>query len=71
MSENVDDANSHVGFWAPQPDFRIPERLSPGFAGFPDLDLEAIYQDQLAPSSITRRAWPCGPSRRTGTPISS
>ena len=44
---DVDDINSHVGFWAPQPDFRIPERLSPGFAGFPDLELEAIYQDQV------------------------
>ena len=47
VSENVDDANSHVGFWAPQPDFRIPERLSPGFVNFPDLELEAIYQDQV------------------------
>ena len=44
---DVDDINSHVGFWAPQPDFRIPERLSPGFGNFPDLDLEAIYQDQV------------------------
>ncbi|MGH8480249.1 MAG: alkaline phosphatase family protein [Gammaproteobacteria bacterium] len=44
---DVDDINSHVGFWAPQPDFRIPERLSLGFAGFPDLELEAIYQDQV------------------------
>jgi hypothetical protein len=45
--ENVDDINNHVGFWAPQPDFRIPERLSPGFVDFPDLELEAIYQDQV------------------------
>ncbi|MGH8471680.1 MAG: alkaline phosphatase family protein, partial [Gammaproteobacteria bacterium] len=45
--ENVDDINSHVGFWAPQPDFRIPERLSPGFVDFTDLELEAIYQDQV------------------------
>jgi hypothetical protein len=33
---DVDDINTHVGFWAPQPDFRIPERLSPGFTTFPD-----------------------------------
>jgi len=44
----VDDVNASVGFWAPQPDFRIPERLSPGFTPFPDLELEAIYQDQVA-----------------------
>jgi predicted AlkP superfamily pyrophosphatase or phosphodiesterase len=43
----VDDINTHVGFWAPQPDFRIPERISPGFANFPDLELEAAYQDQV------------------------
>jgi predicted AlkP superfamily pyrophosphatase or phosphodiesterase len=43
----VDDINNHVGFWAPQPDFRIPERLSPGFDAFPDLELEAMYQDQV------------------------
>ncbi len=42
---DVDDVNNHAGFWAPQPDFRIPERLSPGFDPFPDLELEAIYQD--------------------------
>src|SRR5262249_28710296 len=32
---------------APQPDFRIPERLSPGFTPFPDLELEAMYHDQV------------------------
>jgi hypothetical protein len=37
----VDDINERVGFWAPQPDFRIPERLSPGFDAFPDEELEA------------------------------
>jgi Type I phosphodiesterase / nucleotide pyrophosphatase len=42
---DVDDINTHVGFWAPQPDFRIPERLSPGLATFPDQELEAIYAD--------------------------
>lgn len=44
---DVDDINDHVGFWAPQPDFRIPERLSPGFNAFDDLELEAMYQDQV------------------------
>ena len=44
---DVDDVNNNVGFWAPQPDFRIPERLSPGFDSFPDLELEAVYQDQV------------------------
>jgi predicted AlkP superfamily pyrophosphatase or phosphodiesterase len=42
---DVDDINGNVGFWAPQPDFRIPERLSPGFNDFDDLELEAVYQD--------------------------
>jgi len=45
--EVVDDINNNVGFWAPQPDFRIPERLSPGFTPFPDLELEAMYEDQV------------------------
>ncbi|MGL5922004.1 MAG: hypothetical protein ACRC32_03670 [Chroococcidiopsis sp.] len=31
------------GFLSPQPDFRIPERISPGFDDFPDLELEAVY----------------------------
>ncbi|WP_265275339.1 alkaline phosphatase family protein [Nostoc sp. KVJ3] len=31
----------------PQADFRIPERLSPGFTSFPDTELEAIYEDQV------------------------
>ena len=43
----VDDINNNVGFWAPQPDFRIPERLSPGFTAFPDLELETMYHDQV------------------------
>jgi predicted AlkP superfamily pyrophosphatase or phosphodiesterase len=43
----VDDINSNVGFWLPQPDFRIPERISPGFGPFPDLELETIYRDQV------------------------
>jgi hypothetical protein len=45
--DDVDDINTHVGFWAPSPDFRIPERLSPGFTSFPDLELEAMYEDQV------------------------
>jgi hypothetical protein len=44
---DVDEVNANVGFWAPQPDFRIPERLSPGFDRFPDLELEAAYEDQV------------------------
>lgn len=43
----VDDINHNVGFWAPQPDFRIPQRISPGFGPFPDLELEAMYVDQI------------------------
>ncbi len=45
--QDVDDINNNVGFWAPQPDFRIPQRLSPGFTTFPDAELEAIYEDQV------------------------
>lgn len=44
---SVDDINGNVGFWAPQPDFRIPERLSPGLSSFADLELEAAYEDQV------------------------
>jgi len=44
---NVDDINNNVGFWAPQSDFRIPERISPGFTTFPDSELELIYEDQV------------------------
>ncbi|MEP0924270.1 alkaline phosphatase family protein [Leptolyngbya sp. FACHB-711] len=42
---NVDDINNTVGFWRPQPDYRIPERISPGLEDFPDVELEAVYQD--------------------------
>ena len=45
--QDVDDVNGNVGFWAPQPDFRIPERLSPGLGAFGDHELEAAYQDQV------------------------
>jgi predicted AlkP superfamily pyrophosphatase or phosphodiesterase len=44
---NVDDINNNVGFWAPQADFRFPERLNPGLETFPDAELEAIYADQV------------------------
>ena len=45
---NVNDINSNVGFWGAQSDFRIPEKLSPGFNLFPDDELEAIYEDQVS-----------------------
>lgn len=44
---SANDINNNVGFWAPQPDFRIPQKLSPGFTNFPDAELEAIYEDQV------------------------
>jgi hypothetical protein len=44
---DVDDINTQVGFWLPQPDFRIPQRISPGFGPFPDEELEAVYADQV------------------------
>jgi len=45
---NVNDINTNVGFWGAQSDFRIPEKLSPGFNLFPDDELEAIYEDQVS-----------------------
>src|SRR5215471_4259713 len=39
---DVDDINNNIGFWRPQADFRIPERLSPGFTNFPDIEIEAM-----------------------------
>lgn len=45
---DVDDINNNVGFWQPQPDFRIVERIdaTPStFVTFPDLELEAIYTE--------------------------
>ncbi|WP_334538172.1 alkaline phosphatase family protein [Bradyrhizobium sp. AZCC 2230] len=36
-----------MGFWRPQADFRIPERLSPGFTNFPDVEIEAMYEDMV------------------------
>jgi hypothetical protein len=44
---DVDDINTHVGFWAPQGDFRFPERINPGLSAFSDTELEAIYVDQV------------------------
>jgi predicted AlkP superfamily pyrophosphatase or phosphodiesterase len=44
---NVDDINNNIGFWRPQADFRIPERLSPGFTTFPDVEIEAMYEDMV------------------------
>jgi hypothetical protein len=44
---DVDDINTHVGFWADQADFRIPERISPGLGQFTDQELEAAYEDQV------------------------
>jgi predicted AlkP superfamily pyrophosphatase or phosphodiesterase len=51
---NVDDINNNVGFWRPQADFRIPERIPDlpnnvsSFANFPDIELETIYEDQVS-----------------------
>jgi len=44
---DVDDINNNVGFWAPQPDFRVVERISPGYGTFPDIELEEIYADRV------------------------
>lgn len=44
---DVDDINTHVGFWADQADFRIPERISPGLTQFSDQELEAAFEDQV------------------------
>ena len=44
---DVDDINENVGFWGPQPDFRIPQRVSTTFAPFSDAELEAMYEDQV------------------------
>jgi Type I phosphodiesterase / nucleotide pyrophosphatase len=45
---DVDDINNNVGFWQPQPDFRIVERIDgppSTFTTFPDIELEAIYEE--------------------------
>lgn len=67
---DVDDINDNVGFWAPQPDFRILERLSPGFDAFDDLELEAIYQDQVQTFVDYQTRVVCARSSAIPTPIS-
>src|SRR5262245_3148772 len=45
---DIDDIHSNVGFWQPQPDFRIVEKLDAvpsTFLPFPDIELEAIYEE--------------------------
>jgi hypothetical protein len=45
---DIDDINNNVGFWQPQADFRIVERIDAvpsTFASFPDTELEAIYEE--------------------------
>ncbi|PPS42397.1 phosphodiesterase [Chroococcidiopsis sp. TS-821] len=44
---DVDDINNNVGFWISEADFRIPQQISPGFTDFPEIEREAIYQDQV------------------------
>ena len=44
---DVDDINNNIGFWRPQADFRIPERLSPGFTNFPDVEIETMFEDMV------------------------
>ncbi|NUN63967.1 phytase [Pseudanabaena biceps] len=44
---NVDDINNNIGFWAPQADFRFPERINTGLTKFSDAELESIYEDQV------------------------
>lgn len=44
---DVDDINNNVGFWVSEADFRIPQQISPGFTDFPEIEREAIYQDQV------------------------
>lgn len=47
VQATVNDILQNVGFWSPQADFRIAQRISPGFTTFPDSEVEAIYQDQV------------------------
>ena len=61
---DVDDINDHVGFWQPQADFRIVERIDgppPTFTSFPDTELEAIYEELVREfvtyqTNVARRA---------------
>lgn len=45
VAADVDDINNNIGFWRPQPDFRIAQRISPGLEDFPDIELEAADED--------------------------
>jgi predicted AlkP superfamily pyrophosphatase or phosphodiesterase len=45
---DIADIHNNVGFWQPSPDFRIVEKIDAvpsTFANFPDLELEAIYEE--------------------------
>src|SRR5262245_57795350 len=45
---HIADIHADVGYWKPQPDFRIVERIDgppTTFGSFPDIELEAIYED--------------------------
>jgi len=61
---DVDDINNNVGFWQPQADFRIVERIDAvpsTFASFPDTELEAIYEELVREfvtyqTNVARRA---------------
>src|SRR5262249_49287730 len=44
---DVDDINNNVGFWEAQADFRVVERLSPGYSTFPDTELEEVFTDRV------------------------
>jgi len=55
---DVNDINTNVGFWGTQADFRIPERLSPGFNTFSDSELEAIYARHCPTAAPRRESWP-------------
>lgn len=45
--DNIEDANTHAGFWRSQGDFRILERIGPGFTNFPEEETEAMFEDQV------------------------
>jgi hypothetical protein len=67
----VDDINRNVGFWRPQPDFRIPERISPGSGPSRTWSWKPSTGSRRTPSSTTRPASPYTRSARILTPISS
>lgn len=45
VQADVNAINSSVGFWAPQPDFRIAQRVGVGFNAFSDVELEDAYEN--------------------------